>query len=366
MAKRLSILNGWAILAVVCNHATNWGYIAMFWWVDRYRPVTAPNFDQLGTAAYYSLAAIQDLTLFCVPAFLFASGFFVAYAARGEGGITWKMVRARISRLLWPYLIWSTVMFVDQALQGNVYSPVEYVRRILTGGALPPYFFVPVLCQFYLLSRLIVRLAKERPRLLLGTTATVQLLSISLLMYLQLNVKDLSDSVFQKVGWLSIWFAFYFPFGVVAGLRWSSVHALMVRFKWVWVVMTIVLGIVSVFEDSWLRQVTQTPPSWQATTFSSNIYAMAFLFAFLSLSGSQGRSSQALSWLGARSYGIYLVHFPLLSLIARFIRRVIPALLSQQSLLVFVLAVAVVGIVTMAMEAIVRSPVRNAHRYLFG
>ena len=63
MGRRLPLLNGFAILAVVSSHATGWGYMAMVWWADRYRPVEVPNFDQLYTPSYYALVAIQGNTI---------------------------------------------------------------------------------------------------------------------------------------------------------------------------------------------------------------------------------------------------------------------------------------------------------------
>ena len=78
MRRQIPILRGLAILAVVYNHATGWGYTAMFWWADRYRQVgSLPNYDQMGSLPYYVLAVIQQLAQFSVPAFLFISGFFI-------------------------------------------------------------------------------------------------------------------------------------------------------------------------------------------------------------------------------------------------------------------------------------------------
>ena len=49
MNRKLFLLNGLAIQAVVANHASGWGITAMFWWAHRYLPVESPNFDQLGS-----------------------------------------------------------------------------------------------------------------------------------------------------------------------------------------------------------------------------------------------------------------------------------------------------------------------------
>jgi len=64
MTKRLFLLNGLAILAVVCSHTTGWGSIAMSPWADRYRLVVGPNYDQTGTLPYYMLLAMKCLMPF--------------------------------------------------------------------------------------------------------------------------------------------------------------------------------------------------------------------------------------------------------------------------------------------------------------
>ena len=149
------LLNGLAILAVVLNHASGWGYTAMVYWADRYRPVISPNFDQVWGFGFYGLIIISQLTLFSVPAFLFVAGFFIAYASRADPrGLSWKTVQSRITKLLIPYLIWSVFIFAENALQGRVLSVADYVLQLITGGATGAYFFVPVLFQFYLLSPL--------------------------------------------------------------------------------------------------------------------------------------------------------------------------------------------------------------------
>ena len=91
----------------------------MFWWTDRYSPVSIPNYDQLGSPPYYIFLIIKQLTVFSVPAFLFVSGFFVAYAYRSkETSLNWGMEKKRIINLIIPYLIWSAVIFIGDSFQG--------------------------------------------------------------------------------------------------------------------------------------------------------------------------------------------------------------------------------------------------------
>ena len=97
MTKRLSFLSGLASLTVVLAHSVYWGYTAMFWLTDRYSPVSVPNWDQTGALAYFALAAMKRLAIFAIPAFLYTSSFIIAYAARGQSTLTWRVVRKRLS-----------------------------------------------------------------------------------------------------------------------------------------------------------------------------------------------------------------------------------------------------------------------------
>src|SRR5512139_130039 len=130
MTRRVFLLMGLAILAVILSHAAGWGQIAMFNWADRTRPVIAPNYDLVGTLDDSILLVIRQVTAFAVPAFLFCSGFFVAFAARSNRGVfTWRMVRVRLVNLLIPYLIWSAVWYMLDTVQGRGYPPGDFVVR---------------------------------------------------------------------------------------------------------------------------------------------------------------------------------------------------------------------------------------------
>ena len=140
MYRRVFLLMGLAIVAVVCNHAAGWGYTAMFWWTDRYRPVTVPNFDQTGTLPYYGLLLLKQLTLFSVPASSSsrASSFLTPLRGR-KSGFGWKTGKgpdprsvAAISRLVGcSYL--SSMRPEGSAVQPRRVSPTAGVRECLPG-----------------------------------------------------------------------------------------------------------------------------------------------------------------------------------------------------------------------------------------
>ena len=146
MIRRLLLLNGLAIMSVVIFHATGWGFVAMFSWTHRYMPVTSPNYDQVGSIWYYIGQIVEQFVVFSVPAFLFVSGFFIAFATgRNRPNVNWNTIKSRIQNLIIPYLVWSFLLFILLFAQGTRYSVKQYLVLLITGQTNPAYYFVPLL-----------------------------------------------------------------------------------------------------------------------------------------------------------------------------------------------------------------------------
>jgi len=370
MTKRLLLLSGLAILGVVCNHATAWGFTAMFWWADRYRPVAVPNFDQLGTSTYHALLSIQQLAVFAVPAFLFVSGFFVAYAARGSAStLEWKTVLVRIRSLLVPYAIWSGVIFVGDALQGQTYTPGDYLVRLFLGRATDAYFYVPLLCQLYLLSPLLAPLAKTRGKVLLLAAGLLQLGTVGL-NYCRAYGAETSaliplirvTTVLSFTRW-----SLFFCLGLVSGCHVSWIKRLLARVKWGLLIAVVVLGAAAVLEPHGRLNPAGYEFPRALHSISSQLYAVSIILCFLAFDRVAIPGSRSIHQIGRNSYGIYLLHIPVLEFSARAVRQLAPWILAHQmTLFVPLLIVVAVGIPLLLMAGAVRSPARQYHRHLFG
>jgi surface polysaccharide O-acyltransferase-like enzyme len=344
----------------------------MFWWVHRYRQVTPPNYDQVGTLSYYGLVVIQQLAQFSVPAFLFISGFFIAYAARGNRStLSLKIIRARITNLLWPYIIWSVAIYISELLESQLlgnnkgYPLIEFLRRLAVGGVARPYFFVPLLCQFYLLSPIIARYGQAKSTLMLVFSALIQLM-ITGLLYSRFFGIALPDG-FDTSSWVFAWFAFYFPLGTVCGFHYKRVIQWLTRLKWELFIAVVALGVFSILESEAIYRLTQYG-EWARGGFklSTFLYAVAFILFFLTLDASSMPFTRAIDQIGSRSYGIYLLHTKVQDFVAKITYHIVPWLLSQQILYQPVLVVSSVGILLLFMAGVAKSPARKFYRYLFG
>ncbi|MFW6116591.1 MAG: acyltransferase family protein, partial [bacterium] len=337
----------------------------LFQWADRYRPVAVPNYDQLGTLPYYVLVAIKCLSSFSVPAFLFVSGFFIAYSARGShSALNWNMVRLRLQNLVVPYVIWSVVIFVGDALQGVVYSPGQYLSRLALGGAHPVYFYIPLICQFYVLSPWVVRVARARPRWLLLGSALLQVAVLSLRYLIVFDVDV--PSLHRATDLLFPMYALFFASGVVSGFHLESLKVWLSRAKWYLLAAAFVLGALALGESELVYRLTGVRRGAGPTTIPATLYAVALILCWLAFDRLALRFSKGLYQLGRAVFGIYLLHPKVLEFVARVVQKFTPWMLAHQVLFQPTLIVAALGVPLLFMTIVGKSPGRRFYRHLFG
>jgi peptidoglycan/LPS O-acetylase OafA/YrhL len=369
MVRRLLLLNGLAILGVVLFHAAGWGFTALFAWRDRWEAAGVAGFEPMASPEYYALRIVEQLVVVSIPAFLFVSGYFVAVAAGATGTtVGWNFVGSRVRSLAIPYLIWSLALLVLAALGGRIQGPVDYLRILATGGANPAYYYVILLGQLYLVAPILVPLARKRPTLLLSLAGVVQF-SIQLLpypVYLGLDSPELRS----LADWVPKWFfpvrIFWFSLGIVAAFHLRQLKEWAGRFRrgLLGVLMAaFVVGIVEWEIYLWLSGL-----EWlnHRETWIDNVYCAAFLLCFIAFDKISVPFAKGLVYLGTRSFGIYLVHSPVMEYVARGIYHLAPGLLAHQIVLQPILIALGIAVPLVAMAVVERTPARRFYRHLFG
>ncbi len=367
MIKRLGALSGLAIIAVVCNHAAGYGQIAMFLWAHRYRPVTSPNWDLIGSLPYYISLAIRQVGDISVPAFLFISGFFVAYASRGSmDKLDWKIIRMRIQNLIVPYLLWSLVMFSMLFIQGTRYSLIEYLGLLFFRGADPGYYFIPLLCYLYILSPLLVTFAKAQWKVVLLVSALLQLSTASLryLELFQFNTKLLTYLLSITPNWSLTRWIFFFVLGVVSGLRVESFRQFIHQHRTIFYIATPLLYLMVIAESDLLLRHTLKYWGAHIGSFSLIFFVTSFILCFFALR--KVPLERILSRLGSKTYGIYLIHIIVIAIVAKFFYKFMPWMLAYQTLFQPILFTLGLGIPLLFMIIVNKSPMRSLYRYVFG
>ncbi len=368
LARRLLLLSGLSILGVILNHASSYGFIAMFWWTDRYLPVAVPDFSQMGNVAYYSLRLVEQLVSFSVPAFLFISGFFIALA-RGRGPAdTWQVARARIWGLAVPYFLWSTVTILSRGLLGESFTSTELLELVLLGQAAPHYYFIPLLASLYLLSPLLIRAARASSRWLLSISAFVQLIALCARYPLLLGTSSaLVDTLVDLTpAWFFAGSSFFFCLGIVACLQLRSFSEWLARAKGALLLASVVLLGLGVWE--WEVLLSRSGEPWipfNGTALDA-LYSAAFILAFLAFESVRIPRSRWLVDIGTRSYGIYLIHGLALMSTAKLIYHIAPQVLAHQTMFMPILVAAGLGVPLALMAATKRSPARKYHALAYG
>jgi peptidoglycan/LPS O-acetylase OafA/YrhL len=366
--KRLYLLNGIAITAVVCNHITHWGLIAMSQWAERYRNLIGPYYDFLNSLTFYVLIVIRKLAVFSVPAFLFFSGFFVAYAARGSQPLhRWKITKLRVISLVVPYVIWSVVIFITDTFQGYVLSPSKYIIRLLYGGAIPEYYFVPLLIQFYLLSPLIIPIAKKKGKLVLLAAALLQVGMVSLTylgLFMDGSLVHPILSIISHWSFFPLW-GFFFTSGIVFSFHYQGLKNWLFRYKWILLAGTILLGFLAIIEAGLVSETTGQNWYDSPLTIPSSLYAISFIFSFLAFEEVSIPFSKIFYYLSNRTFGIYLIHSRVLLLFVWGINILLPWMVATQFLYLLVLFLVGLGMPLLMMALVAKSPAKRYYRYLF-
>lgn len=122
-----------------------------------------------GTPEYLILLVANQFTRFAVPAFVFISGFVLAntYLVTGNPFNYFLFLKRRLGAVLPLYVLWSTGYHVYLHLVEGGHPWPQYfqelARSLVLGTAAYHLYFIVLICQFYLLAPMFLRLARWRP-----------------------------------------------------------------------------------------------------------------------------------------------------------------------------------------------------------
>lgn len=362
MIRRLLLLNGVAIVGVILFHSAGWGIVAMFDWAYRYNAVPA---DQVGTVSYYFLRFIEQLVVFSIPAFLFVSGFFIAFATgRKHKTISWHVVGIRIRDLLIPYTIWTLIVWFLSALENGPSSPLAYFQEFILGEANPAYYYVPLLTQFLLLSPFLVRWAKANFVSMLVITGLIQLAVI--LQYYPSLFGYQIEYLNRVPKWLFVSRIFWFSLGIIVGFNIKPFQDFLFRYKKLFLGLAIILVPVGMIEWEIIQSMADRGILEHRETILDAVYSLAVIFAFLGYYKAKIPFANTLDDLGSKSFGIYLVHSPAMTYAARAIAVLTPIILSFTALFFIIMVVVSLGVPLVLMAIMGRSFLRPYYKYVFG
>lgn len=244
----------------------------------------------------------------------------------------------------------------------------EYLSKLINGGATAPYYYVPLLIQLFILSPLIVEAVKRNWKATLIISFSLQV-PVLVANYLALfRSSDLVPAWFNTLflDWRVPAYLMWFTLGACIAWKVTAFKQLIIQHKNKLLVLWLFTFIVSIIEWEILRNLTQREWIHIQVTASYRLFALVFIPLLLSINLKNTWFTSKLTDISSRSYGIYLVHAPVMILTAKITYHVAPFLL-QYTLLFQILLVAVsLGIPYLAMVTLERTPFRGLYSYIFG
>jgi len=245
---------------------------------------------------------IRPFVNFAVGLFIFLSGYLTKLDCI-DSKIIWK----RISRVLFPYVIWTLVFSVLHRDRNVGYN-------LLTANQPSIFYFMIVYMELVVLTPLILRLAKSRFWMVGFAFTPIMIMLTRYLPYL--GVINISD-ILVRLNCFE-WFLYYY-LGILIGN--GIIH---IRDGQRWTILWILSVALSMIEGlAWQSFFGNADMATSQIRFSSMLNTsvvcmMASIFASRNDSGLNQRLEKALIQLGNYSFGIYLVHFVVIGLFSHF------------------------------------------------
>lgn len=348
MGRQFGSLRGVAILLVVLNHTITFSWNA----------IQEMGYGPVVVWQNTILVILHHLGFFAVPMFMFISGSFIAYAASGKTDrLLWRTVYASVRRLLGPYLIWTLMFYLYLYLaRGESHEPLWYGKSVIVGY---PHHFVPILLFYYVITPLLVPLAKRFGYPMLGLILLYQLflsdykfhdlLRLTYPAWTHILVPPVIAETFAQWG-------IYFPLGLVFTLRAKEVAPWLQKVSWGALLVTVVLFVGTAVPNDQIFYFHFAP-------------RLAPLFFILLIPLIK---RQAIPWVrhleevGKHSYGLYLMNLIILDALILGIVEVAPGLLRLPLLEVIPVFALTVGLSMGVMYLVLRFLPPSAYRLIFG
>lgn len=368
IARKLLILNFIAIVGTVIHHATHWVVTdLLFWWPEKFGS-DFPLDTLSGQAALILLRIIDAIAIVAVPIFVLITGYTVTKVISSQVPLAknYQIILGRLRNILIPYMIWSAVWIAFRIWQGETFTFRDMVMLILGGKAANEYYYIRILVQMYLIAPLWLRLARKQPWLVLGIAVVINLIARAPFYLYQL-------SELPRVWWLSIFidwqaptYLIWFTCGLIFGFHLEEIYAWIQAHRIQIFTVTALALVVVVIEVSWFSSLVGKPWMYSNSLVSSQIFSILLAACLVSLNLGKLPYQKELMRLGTQSLGIYLMHSMILTLMAKGVFHIFPALLSLPFLFYIVLVITGVGVPLMIMKLADISPMKRFAYVFFG
>jgi surface polysaccharide O-acyltransferase-like enzyme len=290
---------GIAIIAVVAIHV-----------IGRFLPTEMPV---MANNKISYLIAYCQLFHFTVPVFIFASGYWLSRKPINSLNDYKIFLLKRLSRILVPYLVWSIVIIGANAIRTADYDISTMTYKVLTGRAVVPYYFVIIIVQLYILAPLLQYLNRK----------PYGLIMISLFNIVALSAIYFSH-VFNIIEHVPAWKPFYawiffFQLGLYVGDR--GIKRFITPKTYMYIIPLLILSLLLSEAETFFLLINYGNRMFSvyAIKYSSFLYSTCVIFGFLCIREKLERWPKFLSNLGKYSFGVFLIHMPIMEMVLKMI-----------------------------------------------
>lgn len=249
------------------------------------------------------LQSLHRLSSFVVQGFLFLSGLKLFLPTKKPFSYR-KFYLSRLKRVVLPYLFVFSLIYLYSIPTNRIMPSVShFITELLTGGLTGHFYFVAVICQFYLLMPLWRWMSRRSPLLWIP----VSLLLMTVLKNAVPEVLAQFGIEFSHSGRMFWHYLFYFTAGIFAGQYYPSFVRLLQRYSHGIAVTFLLTGIVDCANLIVIRRGLYYP-SW-AENFHTLYCTSAILFTLcISMRLAHLAEKPWLKLTDAASYNVYLIH----------------------------------------------------------
>lgn len=273
-SKRIQVLRGLAIIAVVFIHNTPIGLAQVF----------------------------------CRPFLNFSVGLFLFLSGMLSNASNWNP-KKRIIKVLIPYVLWTLIYSVMYNIDNPVCIPIVFVKNLLIGKAAAVMYYIFIYCEFTLLIPFIDRLAKSKFKycgFLFTPIEIVIMRSLPLITGLETNKYIAIIMSISCLGWFT-----YFYLGYLVGNKLISISPTSTNITVLWMI-SILFQIAEGFYYYTLGYENCGTQLKLTSIISGVLFA---LMAYNYVIHGTTRNVKVLELLGDNSFGIYFSHIAVMAVI---------------------------------------------------
>lgn len=285
---------GIAIIAVVAIHS--WRCPTTGWW------------------NLFFIVTYRQLLNFAVPAFIFISGCWMSKKSIKSLEDYKTFLGRRLPRVLIPYFFWSLILLGLAAIKTHDVDVYRIIFKLLTGRATTIYFFIMVISQLYIITPLLQYINRKRYGLMLVLILNVISLLSAYLSRLYFNYWIPVSSAFYS------WIIFY-EIGLLVGSSDNKIFAAKKARLFILPAILVCLLISGLEASILLSKYNNCYFAIAPVKYSSFLYSVCIIAGFLFVRERVSCWPKFLVTIGYYSFGIYLIHLPVLNQVANLVQK---------------------------------------------